>query len=158
MQKIAEHLYVSQCHECSQLTADNYARIYCCHWPCEQSRKPRNGAGTCIGQKILPNEIPQTLFFLELENMEIPRYQVSDFNQHLDLVDRLLKRYDVIISSENAESRAPSLALLWMSFRGQLISRSSFAAARADFTRIYPRYTPWPGWVIFFEQEWDAFK
>jgi hypothetical protein len=144
--KVAEKLYVASCRS-GALPAPGSAVIYCCSCP---PRAP--GPQPCSPPS---GETPR--HYLSLANTEIPDYRPEDFNRYLDLLDRNLQEREVVLVSEQGESRAPSLAMLWMAFRGGMLSRSSFAAARADFSRIYPRYRPWPGWVIFFNQEWDAF-
>jgi hypothetical protein len=158
MFKLAEKLYLAQCNESQGLLRQGYSLIYSCHWPCAHSRHKKD-LPQCIGIKkgLKANGENQSVF-IDITNLEIPNYSVEQFNLHLNLIDQVLKRDEVVLISERGESRAPSLALLWMAFRGKMISSSSFAAARSDFTRLYPKYVPWPGWVIFFEQEWDAFR
>jgi hypothetical protein len=151
MIKVTEKLYIARCSESVQNRLPAAAHIYCCQQPCSRTSAQLPPALCTAGAPEAPRE------FISLVNTEIPYYQAADFNHHLDLLDRRLHGGEVVLLSEHGESRAPSLALLWMVFRGKLLSKSSFAAARADFSRIYPKYLPWPGWVIFFEQEWDAF-
>jgi hypothetical protein len=151
MFKVAEKLYVAGCRECSQKRAPGTTYIYCCQWPCGQSRA-QAVSPTCPAASGNPRQN-----FIRLVNTEIPNYRPEEFNQYLDLLDQHLNSGEVVLVSEQGESRAPSLALLWMVFRGRYLSKSCFAAARSDFSRIYPHYLPWPGWIIFFEQEWDAF-
>jgi len=159
MIKLADKLYIGKCSHCKHSVQDTVTLIYTCHWPCSRMQNKVCSLDTCPGQENLMHGTENSRSkYLDLANMEIPRYRVEEINQYLDLIDDNLSRGDVYLISENGESRSPSMALLWMAFRGNLISRSSFAAARSDFTRIFPNYIPWPGWTIFFEQEWDALR
>ena len=152
MFKVAENLYLASCRADTQKCAPGMVFICCCQSFCAPVRFPASlPPGTAPSGDTPRNFIP-------LANTEIPPYRAEDFNRYLDLIDQHLRQGKVVLVSEQGESRAPSLALLWMVFRGRILSRSSFAAARSDFFRIYPQYRPWPGWIIFFEQEWDAFR
>jgi hypothetical protein len=157
MLRLAERLYLGKCRECQLAAVRQASLLYACHWPCARARQPYAPLEACpVLTAIASGRENGRLKFFNLINTEIPNYQVSQIVHFLDLIDQRLAAADVYLIGEQAESRAPSLALLWLAFRGGHISRSSFAAARADFSRLYPGYAPWPGWVIFCEQEWDA--
>ncbi|NTV52872.1 MAG: hypothetical protein HGA76_07675 [Candidatus Firestonebacteria bacterium] len=152
MNKVADKLYVASCNECSADPVLGATYICCCQRPCGSFKTQAN-------MPVCPIASPAaSIINIPLINTEIPPYHAVEFNRYLDLLDYHLQHGEVVLVSELGESRAPSLALLWLVFRSETLSRSSFAAARMDFSRIYPRYLPWPGWIIFFEQEWDAFR
>lgn len=159
MLKLTDHLYLGRCLESPHASQGRRTLLYVCHWPCGRADTRYEALPECpAAAAVTRGSENGRLKFLDLVNVEIPHYRTADMMAILDLIDSKLSFGDVVLISERAESRAPSLALLWLAFRGRLISRSSFAAARSDFTRLCPDYIPWPGWVIFLEQEWDALR
>jgi hypothetical protein len=152
MQKIT-NLYLGKCNDCPNALAGGFNVILACHYPCSRSQW-----GSELPCMVLKNSTPpERIFHLDLPNQEIPNYKVKDFKEVLNRIHDWQKGNEVVVISEHAKSRAASLALLWLAFHEKSISRSSYGAARADFSRIYPQYTPWPGMVIFLNQEWEAF-
>lgn len=159
MLKLCDKIYVGRCLECEPVLGKGYTLIYACHWPCTRLQTGAGGPSRCRARELfLTSRLSQKVHFIDLQNVEIPNYKTEDFNTYLDIIDRAIENGEAFLISEKGESRAASLGLLWMAKRGKLISRSSFTAARADFARLYPEYRPWPGWVIFYQQEWDALK
>lgn len=159
MQNIFAGLYLGKCNECNFSSRKGRTLIYTCHWPCRRSDNPIWPILICPGQELSRrSDQAGRVYFHSLQNMEIPRYQPQEVNRILDQIDCCLRDGEVCLISEQGGSRAATLALLWLAKRSCQISRSSFAAARSDFTRLFPGYTPWPGWVIFCEQEWDTLQ
>jgi hypothetical protein len=158
MFKIAEKLYLAKCQESSFFKKNGNSLIYVCCLPCRLQGNAVPQLACQEPEEKTEAKANYASFFLNIPNLEIPNYKPKDFIGYLDLMDERLKTSEVVLISENAVSRAPSLALLWLAFRGKLISASSYPVARADFSNLYPTYAPWPGWAIFFQQEWDSFK
>lgn len=159
MVRITDQLYLGKCEDCPLVLAGNHHVLLTCHYPCDRLQAKK---ATCqplreaMGRAGDPGG--REIAILDLLNQEIPNYRIQDFTGSLDILSRWIKDgRNVTVISEHAQSRAASLALLWMAFRQKSLSRSSYSAARADFKRIYPHYLPWPGMIIFLNQEWDAF-
>ncbi|MEW6516861.1 MAG: hypothetical protein AB1439_08160 [candidate division FCPU426 bacterium] len=158
MQRIAERLYLASCEDAEAVTQGPFAVVMICEWPCRIfSERLGRPLRTLVSQGRETLVAGKPYFHLDLPNLEIPNYRVCDFVETLERIKRWQESHEVVILSEHAESRGASLGMLWLAFRARTISRSSFRAARMDFQNLYPRYAPWPGLVIFLEQEWDAF-
>lgn len=107
-------------------------------------------------EQLKQNGLGDRILF-EIINEEIPHYNVDMFKKIIHLIDEYQKEQLIVVST-HGQSRAPSFILLWMAHYAQRISQSSLAAARMDFSRIYPNYIPWPGLMIFLNQEWKVLK
>ena len=64
---------------------------------------------------------------------------------------------NVFIHCNKGESRAPSLALLFLAKAIGVISNESFEKAKEEFMKIYPYYSPGIGIKIYFRDNWDKF-
>ncbi len=160
MHQIDDRLFLASSTDSQTVVQGSFAVLLVCEWPCrffeEQLGRPVSTLFQQQSEVLVGSGKPY--LHLELSNQEIPNYQARDFNDALDVIARWRQTHDVVIMSENAESRSASLALLWLAFRAKKISNSSYRAARLDFTNLYPRYVPWPGLVIFLEQWWDSLR
>lgn len=66
----------------------------------------------------------------------------------------------ILIHCNQGESRAPSLALVFLAKHIKAISNESYDAACADFTKLFPSYTPGTGIQLYLTSRWsmlDAF-
>ncbi len=75
------------------------------------------------------------------------------FIRALDFIDQWAPTKKVLINCDLGQSRSPTLALLYLAKRLHTISDRSFAAARADFERLYPAYAP-SGIADYVDQYW----
>jgi len=80
---------------------------------------------------------------------------VERFTHALDFIDRWYATKDILINCDQAESRSPTVALLYLAKRLKSLPDTSFADARMAFQEIYPRYAP-KGIADFVGTNWDA--
>ncbi|GAH30771.1 unnamed protein product [marine sediment metagenome] len=62
----------------------------------------------------------------------------------------------ILIHCNRGESRAPSLAILYLAKRVHLIPNESFDAAKQSFKLVYPLYNPGRGFNNYLQQYWDS--
>lgn len=79
---------------------------------------------------------------------------VSVFTKLLDFIDSH-KSSKVLITCSLAESRSPSMALLYLAKRLNMLDNSSFEEAKKGFLKIYPNYNPKLGIQLFLSQKWS---
>lgn len=60
----------------------------------------------------------------------------------LDFIDKWIKKKKVCVHCDHGFSRSPTICLLYLSKRTNIISNESYKKAKADFLKIYPRYSP----------------
>lgn len=79
----------------------------------------------------------------------------ATFERVLDFTEReLADGRNVLIRCDQGYSRSPSLALLYMAKRLNLLPAESFPAARAAFVEIYPGYQP-GGIAEYIDRVWS---
>lgn len=76
------------------------------------------------------------------------------FTQILDFIDKQINNSKVLVHCDLGLSRSPSLCLLYLAKRTDLISNNSYAEARVDFEKIYPHYKP-TSIVKYLSCHWD---
>jgi protein-tyrosine phosphatase len=76
------------------------------------------------------------------------------FGQILDFMD-INKDKKVLVNCNHGQSRSPSLVLLYLAKRLNLLSKNSFEEAKKDFMQIYPNYSPALGIQLFLGQNWN---
>ena len=62
----------------------------------------------------------------------------------------------LLVHCNKGESRAPSLALLFLAKRLSVINKTSYQSARIEFELLYPQYKPGQGIEIYFIKNWDT--
>ena len=73
----------------------------------------------------------------------------------LNFIDEAIqKSMKILIHCNQGESRAPSIALLYLATRVGSLPIESLQIAEAEFRKIYPEYDPKPGIYGFLELNW----
>ena len=62
----------------------------------------------------------------------------------------------ILIHCNRGESRAPSLAILYLAKHLKKISNESFDAAKQSFMQVYPLYNPGRGFNKYLNQYWES--
>ena len=134
------------------------AVVHACKSPCHQRAVGYSGS--------IPNNHPYYLgtrrpfdLYLNMIDPPVPLFKVGLFTMFLSFFrDQQRTRTPVLVHCNRGESRAPSLALVLLSKHLGVIPASSFAAAHASFSRIYPAYAPGAGISQFLEENWDQIR
>ena len=82
---------------------------------------------------------------------------LETFINVLDFIDKWIESRKIYIHCDQGFSRSPSLALLYLAKRAELISGNSFMDAKADFVKIYPNYNP-GGIAEYINLNWNEIK
>jgi len=156
MFKTYERLYIGTEQDCRY--GDNeWAIVHACKSPCHQREVGYRGN--------LPSTHPNYLV-LERENDLVlniidpprPLFMPKLFLDFLSFSEKhWSKGKTLLIHCNLGESRAPSLALLFMAKRLHRISDSSFEEAKSEFTKIFPGYTPGSGIQVYLREHWNEF-
>lgn len=128
------------------------ALVHACKIPCHQSCVGYRGNLSSDHADYLHAERGHHLY-LNLIDPPVPLFKKESFGIFFDFVDRQIKERDVLIHCNQGQSRAPSLALLYMAKRLKLLPDENYMAARRAFERDFP-YTPGRGIEIFLTDHW----
>ena len=153
MQEIYERVFVTDAMSCRAGT-DDVAVVHACKSPCHQE---------AVGYKgKLPDTHPNYLvldrgsdLYLNIIDPPVPLFKPALFSNFLHFAK---KHWDdgkeLVIHCNQGESRAPSLALLFLARELAVIDDSSYSSARGEFQKLYPMYQPGKGIQTYFTQNW----
>jgi hypothetical protein len=154
MVKVHDRLYIGDLPTCRSGSSE-LAVVHACKSPCHQRSVGYTGS--------LPSQHPNYLslvqpydLYLNIIDPPVPLFKVESFIQLLQFAS---KHYDggasLLIHCNQGESRAPSLALVFLSKHLKAIPGESFSAAREVFTSLYVGYRPGLGIQKFLEANWE---
>ena len=155
LREVYPRIFVGGQSACRAGSGD-HAVVHACKSPCHQSAVGYRGS--------LPAEDPHYLalagdndLWLNLIDPPVPLFQAESFTRFLAFAaQRLDGGATVTIHCNQGESRSASLALLLLARHVRVLAQESFAAARADYLRLDPRYRPGAGIARFLEEHWAA--
>ncbi|MBD8879833.1 hypothetical protein IHE49_05015 [Rhodanobacter sp. 7MK24] len=153
MQEVHERVFVTDATFCRTGSHDT-AVVHACKSPCHQRAVGYTGK--------LPSSHPNYLVFeqgsdlyLNIIDPPVPMFMPLLFKSFLDFsVMHWNGGKKLIIHCNQGESRAPSLALLFLARSISAIDDSSYSSARNEFKTLYPRYQPGKGIETYFTQNW----
>lgn len=93
--------------------------------------------------------------FLNLIDPPVPLFQFESFKKFLHFAYDRTKNDDntLLIHCNKGESRAPSLAMLFLAHCGE-IDHDSFDTARKEFEERYSAYNPGKGIETYLREHW----
>jgi len=95
--------------------------------------------------------------YLNMIDPPVPLFKPESFQAFRDFAaERWNAGRGLVIHCNQGESRAPSLALLFLAKDLGILPDDSFEAARNAFTPLYPRYNPGRGIVTFLTSSWAS--
>jgi len=152
--KVHERLYVGSERDCFHYRLE-WAVVHACKHPCHVNAVGYKGS--------LPKDHPDYLslergdnLYLNIVDPDIPLFMPQTF---VDFMTFTRKHYNedknLLIHCNLGESRAPSLALLFMAKGLHVISDGSYEEAQSEFQKSYPGYTPSKGISRYFTENWN---
>lgn len=153
MFRVHERLYVAGDRSCRTGT-ENIAVVHACKSPCHQREVGYRGS--------LPNHHPNYLvlrrgqdLFLNLVDPPVPLFKPESFIAFMSFAREYYDRgSSLLIHCNQGESRAPSLALVFLAKHLKVIPEESFAVAHAAFVGLYRAYRPGVGLQRFLTDNW----
>lgn len=97
---------------------------------------------------------------LNMVDVENPNFFDEEMiEEALDFVDQQLdKGNKVLIHCNQGKSRSPSLGLLFLATRTDVLPDKAFSQAEEKFKGIYPYYDPKSGIRGHLQEKWDYYK
>lgn len=150
---VLEKLFFGNESDCTHSDSDALAVVHACKDPCHRravgyvNTLPRDHAHYLVresGHHLCLNMI----------DPPAPLFMLPTFVAFMAFVDREIAERDVLIHCNQGQSRAPSLALLYMAKRGHL-PNASYADAAQAFRGRHP-YSPGAGISKWLTVHWAA--
>ncbi len=150
---VYERVYVGGMEVCAH-GADGRAHVHACKTPCHQYAVGYRGS--------LANSHPNYLalrraehLYLNLIDPPAPLFKLESFRVFRTFAaEQWRAGRDLVIHCNRGESRAPSLALLFLAKDLAVVPVDTFASAASGFTARYSRYSPGVGIVAFLRDNW----
>lgn len=155
MFKVHDRLYVAGEASCRSGNHD-LAVVHACKSPCHQHAVGYRGS--------LPSDHPHYLvlrrdhdLFLNMIDPPVPLFKLASFTEFMSFArEQYQEGGSLLIHCNQGESRAPSLALVFMAKHLNVLPADSFGAAQSAFGILYPSYRPGLGIQRFLEENWAA--
>lgn len=153
MHEVFERLFVSSDLSCRKGNLDLVV-VHACKSPCHQSAVGYTGSLPNTHTHYLVKEDEFDLY-LNIIDPKIPLFMPLLFTAFLAFTNRnWTEGKKVLIHCNQGESRAPSLALLFMAKSMAALNNDSYQAAKIEFEAIYPNYNPGKGIQAYFSTNW----
>ena len=155
MREVHERVYVGTELDCRKGDSE-WVVVHACKSPCHQQAVGYRGNLRSTHPNYLVLEDDRDLY-LNIIDPPRPLFMPSLFTSFLEFAGR---HWDagskILIHCNKGESRAPSLAMLFLSKHIHAISDDTFDSARTGFRTIYPSYQPGRGIQIYLRQNWNG--
>lgn len=93
--------------------------------------------------------------YLNMIDPPLPLFKPEMFKKFFEFVDAQIAERSVVIHCNQGQSRAPSLTLLYMAKRMQLLPDTDYLSARRAFEQRFP-YNPGKGIESYLATEWAS--
>lgn len=157
MVRIEDRLLIGAEVDCRSGTA-GLAVIHACKSPCHQHAVGYRGSLAASHLNYLALQHEHDLY-LNIIDPPVPLFKTETFERFLAFAR---KKYDfgasLLIHCNKGESRAPSLALLFLAKHTGALPHSSYEDAREVFERLFPAYQPGNGIQRFLAENWSAIQ
>ena len=156
MREVYERLFVGTEYDC-RVGDEEWAVVHACKSPCHQRAVGYRGSLPSNHSNYLVLERENELF-LNIIDPPKPLFMPPLFTSFLDFAARHWDNgANLLIHCNQGESRAPSLALLFLAKHIHEIAHDSFENAKEGYSKIDPFYQPGLGIQIYLNQSWDSF-
>lgn len=132
------------------------AAVHACKSPCHQRAVGYRGNLPSTHPNYLALELAHDLY-LNIIDPPLPLFKLETFTCFLEFATAQYgSGAELLIHCNQGESRAPSLALLFLAKRLNAIPNGSFSNAKSAFSVLYPNFRPGLGIERFLSEQWDA--
>jgi len=155
MRQVYERLFVGSEYDCFH-TKDGWAVVHACKSPCHQRAIGYRGS--------LPKNHPNYLIlerdnnlYLNMVDPPVPLFKLQTFIAFLRFAEKHWNDgKNILIHCNQGESRAPSLALLFLAKILKTIDGTDYDSAAKAYKRIDPYYMPTAGIQTFLRENWNG--
>jgi hypothetical protein len=156
MRKVYDRLFVGSIGDCSD-HKDGWAIVHACKSPCHQKAVGYQGSLPSHHPHYLVLERPDNLY-LNMIDPAGPLFMPPLFSEFL----RFARLHweagkNLLIHCNRGDSRAPSLALLFLSKVVGVLPAEGYWEAWQEFFKLYPNYLPGQGIQIYLNKNWGRF-
>ena len=157
MVKIDNRLFIGAVDDCRAGT-EQLAVVHACKSPCHQQAVGYRGSLPASHPNYLALQREYDLY-LNIIDPHVPLFKVETFEHFLAFArTKYNSGASLLIHCNQGESRAPSLALLFLAKHIGALPDSSYEDAKQVFERLFPAYQPGIGIQRFLADNWVAIQ
>ena len=150
MIKIYDGFYVGDQTDCKSVAA-GWATVHACKRPCHFNML---GKVTPEDEHYLSLSTGMDLY-LNIIDPPQPLFKLETFTTaHLFIKRHWHAGNPILIHCNQGESRAPSIAMLFLASETGIITNASYEQATQEFIKLYPTYQPGKGIQMFLHTNW----
>lgn len=154
MREVSSRLFVGSEEDCFRDLRDNWAVVHACKNPCHARAVGYRGSLASDHPEYLLRRDGRHLY-MNLIDPEAPLFKEESFSGFRSFAsDHYTAGSDLLIHCNQGESRAPSLALLFLAKEICEIPDESYRAARRAYEELDPLYAPGLGIQKYFRDNW----
>ena len=153
MKEVYNRVFVGCDSECFE-NKKGWVTVHACKSPCHQRAVGYRGNLPPNHPNYLVKEKANNLY-LNIIDPPVPLFKMRLFTEFLMFIRHHWNEgKKVLIHCNKGDSRAPSLALLFLAKDTGVISNESYEKAKEEFIKIYPAYLPGRGIQIYLRDHW----
>lgn len=150
MIRIYDGFYVGDQTDCIPI-APGWATVHACKHPCHFGIIGKVGRND---KHYLSLDTGYNLY-LNIIDPPKPLFKIETFTTALNFIKQHWHAGNpILIHCNQGESRAPSIALLFLANHTGIITNASYDQAAERFIELYPKYKPGQGIQTFLRQHW----
>ncbi|MDI6737993.1 MAG: dual specificity protein phosphatase [Nanoarchaeota archaeon] len=157
MIEVFKNLYVGNETNCFQELKEEWAVIHACKSPCHQRKVGYKGSLPQNHPEYLISEKDNHLYLniVDMPNTLSPKYTDPIINRAIQFIEQNISTKKVLIHCNQGESRAPSIALIYLANKG-IIQKANFEGAIKQFKERYTNYSPARGIYSYMKVNWET--
>lgn len=156
MTEIHQNLYIGSEKDCRNGN-NELAVVHACKSPCHQRVVGYRGSLSKAHPNYLVKEDEFNLY-LNIIDPPVPLFMPETFTSFMGFARKHFEAdRRILIHCNQGESRAPSLALLFLAKHVQSIPDESYEAAREEFVSAFPGYKPGRGIQTYLRENWEVY-
>ncbi len=151
--EVAPKLFVSNQESCFYEERDGWAVVHACMEPCYERAAHDDAHDPPEGEALIALE-RGTHLYLNMVDGERPRVPPTLYSASKAFITKHVGDRQVLIHCNDADSRAPAIALIYLAWSGGIPSDGYDAAYKA-FMKLYPDYSPGAGIFANMNMRWS---
>lgn len=154
MKEVSENLFVGDEADCR--ASGEKAVVHACKTPCHQDAVGYTGSLPQNHDEYLTSSQNSDLYLNIVDMDSLAKdYTEPILNEALDFIEEKIGSTKVLIHCNQARSRSPGIALLFLAKRRGEITDSSYREAKKEFQELYPNYRPGKGIDSYLRNYWQ---
>jgi len=156
MVEVHARIFVASQSGCTHAVLPGKSFVHACKQPCHQWAVGYRGNLAASHPNYLVVERGDHLYLNMVDPLK-PLFMPESFGAFRDFARRQYGMgRELVIHCNLGESRAPSLALLFMAKDLKAINGGTYAEASEAFRQVYPSYRPGRGIATFLNRNWHT--